>query len=249
MSEVFRGAGVALVTIFDHDGDIDPGATSKLACDLVARGIRAVLVAGTTGEAATLNGRERVTLIEAVRDAVPAGIPVIAGTGAPSSRQAAALTSEAVRAGADAVLAFPPPGSADLAGYYAAVAGAADGRPVLAYHFPRVSAPGVPVEALAGLPVAGVKDSTGDPDRLLDELANYPGATYAGRPPCSPWPGRWGQRAPSWPWPMSSRSGVWLPWPAMPMPSLTWPAATWRPSEAGWRRSRRCSPTAGAFRR
>ncbi len=180
MSEVFRGAGVALVTIFDHDGDIDPGATSKLACDLVARGIRAVLVAGTTGEAATLNGRERVTLIEAVRDAVPAGIPVIAGTGAPSSRQAAALTSEAVRAGADAVLAFPPPGSADLAGYYAAVAGAADGRPVLAYHFPRVSAPGVPVEALAGLPVAGVKDSTGDPDRLLDELANYPGATYVG---------------------------------------------------------------------
>jgi 4-hydroxy-tetrahydrodipicolinate synthase len=36
------------------------------------------------------------------------------------------------------------------------------------------------VEALAGLPVAGVKDSSGDADRLLDELAHYPGATYVG---------------------------------------------------------------------
>jgi dihydrodipicolinate synthase/N-acetylneuraminate lyase len=138
------------------------------------------VVAGSTGEAATLSERERVTLIEAVRDAVPAGVPVVAGTGAPSARQAAALTADAVRAGADAMLAFPPPGSRDLPGYYAAVAGAAAGRPVLAYHFPRVSAPGVPVEDLAGLPVAGVKDSSGDPTRLLDELAHYPGATYTG---------------------------------------------------------------------
>jgi dihydrodipicolinate synthase/N-acetylneuraminate lyase len=180
MTEVFRGAGVALVTIFGDDGEIDPGATSKLACDLVARGMRAVLVAGTTGEAATLTDRERIALVEAVREAVPGAVPVVAGTGAPSSRQAAALTADAVRAGADAVLAFPPPGSMDLAGYYAAVAGAAGGRPVLAYHFPRVSAPGVPVAALGGLPVAGVKDSSGDPDRLLDELAHYPGATYVG---------------------------------------------------------------------
>jgi 4-hydroxy-tetrahydrodipicolinate synthase len=180
MTEVFRGAGVALVTIFGDDGEIDPAATSKLASDLVARGMRGVVVAGSTGEAATLNERERMTLIEAVRGAVPAGTPVLAGAGAPSARQAAALTADAVLAGADALLVLPPPGSRDLAGYYAAVAEAAAGRPVLAYHFPRVSAPGVPVEDLAGLPVDGVKDSSGDPDRLLDELAHYPGAIYTG---------------------------------------------------------------------
>ena len=179
-TEVFRGVGVALVTIFGDGGEIDPGATGKLAGDLVARGMQAVLVCGSTGEAATLTGPERVALIEAVRAAVPPGIPVIAGTGAPSARQAAGLTRDAIGAGADLVLAFPPPGSRDLAGYYGAVAGAAVRRPVLAYHFPRVSAPGIPVEALAGLPVAGVKDSSGDADRLLDELAHYPGATYVG---------------------------------------------------------------------
>lgn len=178
--QLFRGVGVALVTFFDDAGEIDPAATGKFASDLVARGIKGVLVAGTTGEAATLTGRERAALVEAVRGAVPADVPVLAGTGAPSARQAATLTAEAVAAGADAVLAFPPPGSANLAGYYAAVAAAAGSRPVLAYHFPRVSAPGIPVEALAGLPVAGVKDSSGDPDRLLGELAHFPGATYVG---------------------------------------------------------------------
>ena len=78
------------------------------------------------------------------------------------------------------MLAFPPPGSRDLSGYYRAVASAAGRHPVLAYHFPRVSAPGIPVEALPDLPVAGVKDSSGDPDRLLDELAHYRGSTYVG---------------------------------------------------------------------
>lgn len=176
----FGGVGVALVTLFTADGEIDPGPTAELASELVARGMRAVLVCGTTGEAATLTDAERVTLVRAVRAALPAGVPVLAGTGAPSARRAAELTTSAVRVGADAVLAFPPPGSRDLARYYAAVAAAAGDRPVLAYHFPRVSAPGIPVEALAGLPVAGLKDSSGDPDRLLDELAHYRGATYVG---------------------------------------------------------------------
>lgn len=180
MAEVFRGVGVALVTVFDADGEISPQASANLAADLVARGVRAVLVAGTTGEAGTLAPAERRALIEVVRAAVPRGIPVLAGTGAPSIRQATALTRDAVAAGADAVLAWPPAGSRDLPGYYAAVAGAAQGRPVLAYHIPPVSMPGVPVDALAALPVAGVKDSSGDPDRLLDELARYPGATYVG---------------------------------------------------------------------
>lgn len=177
---VYTGVAVALVTVFDADGDLDAGSTAKLASDLVERGMRAVLVSGTTGEAAALTGPERGALVAAVRSAVPAAVPVIAGTGAPSSRQAAGLTREAVDAGADAVLAWPPPGSRDLPGYFGAIAAAAAGRPVLAYHIPPISSPGVPVGALGTLPVAGVKDSSGDPDRLLDELVNYPGATYVG---------------------------------------------------------------------
>ena len=180
MKHVFNGVGVALVTIFTPDGEVDPGSTGKLAADLVARGMRAVLVAGTTGEAVTLEAGERRDLIEAVREAAPSDVPVVAGTGAPSIRQAAALTTDAVAAGADAVLAWPPPLAAGPEGYFTAVAEAAAGLPVLAYHFPRVYPPGIPVDVLARLPIAGVKDSSGDPDRLLDEFAHYPGATYVG---------------------------------------------------------------------
>ncbi len=177
---VFTGVGVALVTIFTEDGAADPAATAALARDLTDRGIRAVLACGTTGEAGKLTDAERRTIIAAVREAVPAGIPVLAGTGAPSARRAAELAAAACGAGADAVLAWPPPGSADLPGYYAAIGAEAGSRPVLAYHIPWVSAPGVPVDALAGLPVAGLKDSSGSADRLLDEIAHYPGAIYVG---------------------------------------------------------------------
>ncbi len=180
MSVLFRGPGVALLTLFHDDGSIDPAATADLARELCERGKRAVLVAGTTGEAGALTNAERSALVEAVRQAIPAGVPVIAGTGAISARQAVGLTTEAVTAGADAVLAWPPPGGVDPHGYFKAVAGAAQGRPVLAYHFPKVYPPGIPVEALAGLPIDGQKDSSGDPNRLLDELAHYSGATYVG---------------------------------------------------------------------
>jgi len=180
MEQLFSGVGVALITIFDQAGAVDEGATASHAADLAARGMRAVLVCGTTGEAATLTDGERVTLIRAVRAAVPPEIPVLAGTGAPSAAAAAELTAAAVGAGANAVLAYPPPGSDDLAGCYATIAAAAAGRPVLAYHVPWVSAPGVPVADLPGLPVIGIKDSSGSADRLLDELAHYRGAIYVG---------------------------------------------------------------------
>jgi len=178
--DVFTGVGVALVTLLDESGRVDAASTAALAADLADRGMRGVLVCGTTGEAATLTDGERTELIEAVRAALPGDIPVIAGTGAAAVGRAVELTTAAAGAGADAVLAWPPPGSEDLEGYFAAVAAAAGGLPVLGYHIPWVSAPGIPVSALPGLPISGQKDSSGDPDRLLDEVAHYPGSTYVG---------------------------------------------------------------------
>ena len=177
---LFTGVGVALVTLFGADGEIDYGSTGKLAASLAGRGVAAVLVNGTTGEAGTLTGEERTALIEAVRAAVPAQVPVIAGTGAPSLRQASGLTRAAVTAGADAVLTWCPPRCADLAGYFSAIGDAAAGCPVLGYHNPFLASAEIPVDSLATLPVAGIKDSSGSPDRLLDELDRYPGGTYVG---------------------------------------------------------------------
>ncbi len=201
MERLFSGVGVALVTIFAADGAVDEAATVRHAVDLAARGMRVMLVAGTTGEAGKLTDAERVGLIKAVRAAVPGDVPVLAGTGATSTEGAVGFTAAAVAAGADAVLAYPPPdwdaavgGSAagpggesgagaefgGLHSFYEAVAQVAGDKPVLAYHVPWVSSPGVPVDQLALLPIAGIKDSSGSADRLLDELSHYRGATYVG---------------------------------------------------------------------
>jgi 4-hydroxy-tetrahydrodipicolinate synthase len=170
MEPVFTGVGVALVTLFDEDGELDVAATAAHAARLVERGIEGVLVSGSTGEASALSAEERVLLLEGVRDAVPDRIPVLAGTGAPSARQAAALTLSASEHGADAVLVLSPPRVADPSAYYDVVARSAGDLPVLAYHYPHASEPGIAVDVLPKLPVAGIKDSSGDPDRLLAEL-------------------------------------------------------------------------------
>jgi 4-hydroxy-tetrahydrodipicolinate synthase len=180
---LFTGVGVALATLFDEAGELDAKATAGHAATLVDLGIRAVVVAGSTGEASALTSEERLALLTETRKAVPAEVPVIAGTGAPSARQAAALTLDAREAGADAVLALCPPRNNDPRPYYQAIAEAAGDLPSLAYHFPQTSPPGIPVEALPDLPIQGLKDSSGSPERLLAELQVFHRPLYVGSAP------------------------------------------------------------------
>lgn len=180
-TSIFTGVGVALVTLFDDEGEIDAPATADHAARLVEAGVTAVLVAGTTGEASSLDAEERSDLLIAVRSAVDGRVPVLAGTGAPSARQARLLSKRAEDDGADALLVLSPPQASDPRPYYERVAAAVD-IPVLAYHYPRVSAPGVPVDVLAQLPVAGIKDSSGDAERLILEAEEIAVGLYTGHP-------------------------------------------------------------------
>jgi 4-hydroxy-tetrahydrodipicolinate synthase len=167
---MISGVGVALTTLFTESLAVDVDATVEHAVRLTGLGMKHVLVAGSTGEAAALSEGERSRLTMAVRDALPDTVAVLAGAGAPSSYQAMRFASQAVDAGADALLVLPPKGSHELRTYFTAVAHVAGDTPVLGYHFPAMSAPGIPVGMLQELPIAGCKDSTGDPTRLLQEL-------------------------------------------------------------------------------
>ena len=167
------------MTLFDDGGRLDALATADLALRLVEAGVAAVVVAGSTGEAAALDLEERSELLGAVRAAVRS-VPVIAGTGAPSARQAAVYTERAVDDGADAVLVLSPPGTSDPRAYYEIVAKHAGSVPMLAYHFPSVSPPGIPVATLADLPVDGCKDSSGDANRLLLTVTTWDRPLYTG---------------------------------------------------------------------
>jgi 4-hydroxy-tetrahydrodipicolinate synthase len=175
----FTGIGVALVTLFDDSGAVDEKATADLAARLVDDGVRAVVVAGSTGEAAALEEDERRRLLQAVRSRLD-GVPVLAGTGGDWGGQAARRTAAAREGGADAALVLSPRAVADPRPYYAQVAAAAGDLPLLAYHLPAVAPPGVPVEVLPDLPVVGAKDSSGDPQRMLQTLSTWSGHLYPG---------------------------------------------------------------------
>lgn len=177
---LFDGVAVALVSFFDEDDNLMVEQTAELAAHLAGRGVRAVAVAGTTGEPWLLSAEDRVALVKACKRVLPADVPVLVGTGHAEQDEAVRLTRAMRDSGADAALALAPPGVADCRPYYEAVAAASDGLPVLGYHFPLVAPPGIAIEHLRELPIAGLKDSSADADRLIATLADYEGPVYVG---------------------------------------------------------------------
>lgn len=181
-SQLFTGVGVALLSLFDDQKRLLVSDTAWHAAQLVEEGAQAIVLAGTTGEAWFLTADERKRLIEATRAVVGTEVTVIVGTGHADQPEAVALTAAMQDTGADGVIVLSPPGLDDPTGYYEAVAEAAGSLPVMAYHFPRVSSPGIPLELLDQLPIAGIKDSSGDAERLVSEIDTCKGSVYSGNP-------------------------------------------------------------------
>lgn len=176
---VLTGVSVALVTFFDDHGRVDGDATARHAHHLVERGVQGVVVAGTTGEASHLSMKERLALLDKVRAEVAGPTPVVLGVGALApGASSAELAKRAGDHGADAVIALSPH-HGDIRAYFEELAGVS-AVPVLAYHFPKASPPGIPLELLGDLPVAGLKDSSGDNERLLGDLDAFDGPIYVG---------------------------------------------------------------------
>ena len=173
---VFKGVAVALVSLFDDDDHLLVPETVDHAAGLVERGVAAVVVAGTTGEPWRLDDDERVALVEASRRSLPGDVAVIAGTGDSDPARARELTARCSAAGADAVLVLSAVDSQPVPTFYEQIAQAAAGTPVLAYHFPAFASPGIGIDELNDLPVAGIKDSSADADRLVVEvdICDYP---------------------------------------------------------------------------
>src|SRR6478609_3165896 len=124
---LFRGVGVALVTLFDDDGRLLIEQTVEHAGDLVDRGVQAVVVSGSTGESWALDVDERLELCAAMSRALDGRVPTIVGAGHLDASDAARLAGAGGEAGAAAVLALSPPGEDDVRPHYEALAEAAAG--------------------------------------------------------------------------------------------------------------------------
>jgi 4-hydroxy-tetrahydrodipicolinate synthase len=166
MSEPFHGVLPALITPFTADGSaIDTDALGVFIERLIGAGVGGLVPGGSTGEFTTLTHAERRQLIEATVAAAAGRVPVVAGTGALSTRETVELSRHAEQAGATAVMIIPPfydpPSWRELQAHYAAVADAIS-LPIMYYNMPGVSGVTVSAEQLRELPIACLKDTGGD---------------------------------------------------------------------------------------
>lgn len=105
---IFEGAGVAIVTPFHEDGTVNYEKLEQLTEEQIAGGTDCIVVAGTTGESATMTEEEHIGVIDFVCKTVKGRIPVVAGTGSNNTRHAMEMSVEAQKAGADGVLLVSP---------------------------------------------------------------------------------------------------------------------------------------------
>jgi 4-hydroxy-tetrahydrodipicolinate synthase len=172
------GVLTAMVTPFGDDGAVDLGAARRLARHLVEHGSHGLVVAGTTGESATLSDDEKLSLWQAVKDEVSEQATIICGTGSNDTRHSVELTRGACRVGADAVLVVTPyynkPNRAGLRAHFEAVAAAAGETPVILYNIPSRTVINLPPELLAEL-AAGIDNVVAVKQANDDELGTIEG--------------------------------------------------------------------------
>jgi 4-hydroxy-tetrahydrodipicolinate synthase len=166
MSEPFHGVLPALITPFTDDGSaIDTGAVTAIVDRLIGAGVTGLVPGGSTGEFTTLSHAERRELIETTVEAATDRVPIVAGTGALSTRETVELSVHAEQAGAAAVMIVPPFYDAlswrELLAHYTAVADAIE-IPIMYYNLPSASGVKLTAAQLRELPITCLKDTGGD---------------------------------------------------------------------------------------
>jgi 4-hydroxy-tetrahydrodipicolinate synthase len=169
---MIQGSIVALVTPMEENGALDFESLDRLVEFHIEQGTDGIVAVGTTGESATLDEAEHCEVIRRVVQRVAGRVPVIAGTGANSTREAIDLTRKAKELGADACLLVTPyynkPTQEGLYLHHKAIAEAVD-IPQILYNVPgRTACDMLPatVARLAGIPnIVGIKEATGKLER------------------------------------------------------------------------------------
>jgi len=186
---MLQGSMVAIVTPMFDDGSLDLDALRKLIDWHIDAGTNGIVVVGTTGESPTVDVDEHCLLIKTTVEQVAGRVPVIAGTGANSTREAIELTKNAKELGANACLLVAPyynkPTQEGLYQHFAAIAAAVD-IPQILYNVPGRTGCDISNDTVIRLSaianIVGIKDATGGIERGTDLLLRVPEdfAIYSG---------------------------------------------------------------------
>src|SRR4051794_11009612 len=175
----YQGLLTAMVTPFRADGEVNDEAAVALGRYLLQHGSDGLVVAGTTGEGATLSDGELAELVRLIAGELGSEGSVVAGAGTNDTRHAVHLTEAVIEAGAQAVLSVTPyynkPNRRGIVRHFEEVARAADGTPVILYNIPGRTALNMPPDLLAELAqidgIVAVKQANGDELQPIDGLA------------------------------------------------------------------------------
>ncbi|MED4058854.1 4-hydroxy-tetrahydrodipicolinate synthase [Priestia megaterium] len=185
----FGKVATAMVTPFDHKGNIDFEKTTQLINYLISNGSDALVIAGTTGESPTLSTEEKLALFRHSVKVVDGRVPVVAGTGSNNTYASIELTKKAEEIGVDAIMIVAPyynkPNQDGLYQHFKTIAESTE-LPVMLYNIPGRSVINMSVDTivrLAELPnVVALKDASGDLDAMTaiiaqtsDDFALYSG--------------------------------------------------------------------------
>jgi 4-hydroxy-tetrahydrodipicolinate synthase len=151
----YEGLLTAMITPFSADGSVNEDASVAIARHLLEHGSHGLVVAGTTGEAATLTDDEQVELIGLIARECGDDGAIVGGAGSNDTRHAIELTERVVEAGANAVLSVTPyynkPNRRGIVRHFSEVARAAAGTPVILYNIPGRTAVNMGPDLLAEL--------------------------------------------------------------------------------------------------
>ncbi len=173
----FRGSFTALITPFKN-GSLDEKAFRDLVDWQIAEGTNGLVPVGTTGESPTLSHEEHMQVVEWCVEQARGRVPVIAGAGSNSTKEAIGLAQHAEKAGADAVLVVSPyynkPTQEGLYQHFKAINDAI-GIPIIMYNIPSRSVVDISVDTMKRLyelkNIAGVKDATANMTRVSQQRA------------------------------------------------------------------------------
>lgn len=176
-SRSFGSVGVAMVTPFTPEGEIDVEAAQSLAVSLVDDGADMILLAGTTGEAPTTHLPEKQTLLREVKDALAGRAMLVAGAGSNDTAHAVRIGVGSQEAGAQGLLINAPyynrPSQEGVYQHIMAVVEATD-LPVMIYDIPGRTGVKITDDTLARLAeherVLAVKDATGDVEQGFERM-------------------------------------------------------------------------------
>lgn len=167
---IFEGAGVALVTPFYPNGEVNFDKLRDLLEEQIAGGTDAIISCGTTGESSTMSHEEHVEVVRFTCEVVNGRIPVIAGAGSNSTKEAIYLSQAAEKAGADGLLLVTPyynkATQNGLIAHYTAIAESVN-IPILLYHIPGRTGVTMKPETIVKLckdvpNIVGVKEASGN---------------------------------------------------------------------------------------